>query len=214
MKDLFIFGCGGHAKVVSAVVEAEGVYRIAGYVETEVTADRFLDLPRISESEYLAKHKQTPLLVAVGENAIRGQVVRRLTLSGGLTYPTAVHPSAVIHPSVTLGRGTVVMPHVTINPDSRVGDFCVINTNAVLEHDCRLADLVSLAPSSTVCGGCTIGEGAYIGAGATIIHNRNIGAWSVLAAGSVATVDLGEMVVARGLPARVKRQKQADERVL
>ena len=40
--EIFVFGCGGHAKVVSEVIEATGQWRIAGYVTDNPQGERFL----------------------------------------------------------------------------------------------------------------------------------------------------------------------------
>lgn len=87
---------------------------------------------------------------------------------------TGIHPSAVIHPSVTLGKdvsigpnavidqGTTIGDHtkigplVSIGPGVTIGSHCQIHPNATIREGCRLGDRVILQ-SGAVIGSCGFG---------------------------------------------------------
>ena len=201
--EIFVFGCGGHAKVVSDVIRAAGGWTIAGYIAPEPDDARFLGHEVIEESRFLQDYGGSAVALAVGDNSLRRKLYARTQES--FSFPVLVHPSASVSPSSRLGEGTVVMPGAVINAEAQVGRFCVVNSAAVLEHDCRLEDYVSLAPRACVCGSCSLGEGCYIGAGATIIQGRRLGQDCLVAAGAVVCADIDDNSIAMGVPARVAR---------
>lgn len=200
--DIFVFGCGGHAKVVSEIVEAEGAWRIAGYVDTSPKAARFLDREVFEEARFVERHKGAAAVLALGDNAAR----RRLCKAHGeaLTFPPIVHPSALLAPSCHLGEGTVVMPGAIVNAQAKIGRFCVVNTGAVVEHDCRLGNFASVAPRACVCGGCTLSEGCAVGANATVIQCLTLGPWSLVGAAAVVCSDVEARTTVVGAPARAR----------
>ena len=61
-------------------------------------------------------------------------------------------------------------------------------------------------------GGIEIGDGALIGSNATVLPGVTIGDWAVVAAGAVVTRDVPAMTVVGGVPARVLKTIQEEER--
>jgi UDP-N-acetylglucosamine acyltransferase len=63
----------------------------------------------------------------------------------------AIHPTAIVAASATLGRDVRIGPHAIVGERCVVGDGCIIEPRAVLERNVRLA------------AGVTIGIGSVIG---------------------------------------------------
>ena len=145
------------------------------------------------------------LRVAVGDNAVRERLCRRVTVAG-FHLINLVHPSAVISPSVTLGIGVVVMPLAVINADARVGDGAIINTAAVVEHDCMIGAYAHVCPRVALAGNVAVGERVQIGIGSCVIQGLSIGAGSIVGAGSVVVKNTAANVVTFGSPAQVYRK--------
>ena len=83
----------------------------------------------------------------------------------GFSFPSLVHPSAWIAPSVSLSDGAQVMAGAIIQPDCEIGENSIINTGANIDHDCVVAGNVHIAPGATLCGGVRVGVGAFVGSG-------------------------------------------------
>ena len=92
--DIFIFGCGGHAKVFSDVIEAAGGWRIAGYVVADPVHDRFLGCEVFDEAKFVESQRDATVALAVGDNGIRRKLYEGL--GDGFSYPAIVHPSAIV----------------------------------------------------------------------------------------------------------------------
>src|SRR6266508_3853142 len=124
----FVFGAGGHAKVILEILEAEGK-RIGGVFDQNVSIGSVLDYP---VSAFPGDFDKTTdeLIIAVGQNRTRQMLAESLAVT---RYGTAVHPSAVISPRARIGVGTVVMAGVKINADTVIGEHCIVNTGAQID---------------------------------------------------------------------------------
>ncbi|TNE61353.1 MAG: acetyltransferase [Bacteroidetes bacterium] len=140
----------------------------------------------------------------------RGAIVQFFQEKFGIgpeRYGNTIHPSAVVPPTVEIGRGVHISPGVVVAPYARLGDFVVLNRSCSIGHHTTLDDLVSINPGVTVSGVCRIGRGVTIGSGATVLDQIAIGADTLIGAGSVVTKDVPAGVVAYGVPAKVVRSR-------
>lgn len=190
---MYIYGAGGHAKVVLDILRATG-RTVAGFIDDDDALTRLLGLP----VRHTAKGC-TPIIIGIGDNATRARLAARLTC----TFATAVHPSAVLSPSARIGDGTVVMAGAVLNAEAAVGRHCIVNTGASVDHECRLSDFVHLSPHATLCGRVCVGQGAWIGAGATVVPGVSIGRWARIGAGATVLTDIPDGATAVGTPATI-----------
>ena len=196
---MYIYGAGGHAKVIRDILEACGL-TLSGISD---------DNPELQQwMEYEVTHElntDEEVIVCVGKAEHRKTIAERLQQQGH-RFGTAIHPTAVVSPYASIGEGTVVMAGAVINSGARIGRHCIINSGAVVEHECMVDDYVHISPNTTLCGGLTIGEGCWIGAGAVVVQGVEIGPWSIIGAGAVVLKDVPEGVVAYGNPCRIIRK--------
>lgn len=220
MDKIVIIGSSGHARVVIDIVEQAGHYQIVGLIDRfRPVGSQTLGYAVLGGEEVLpqlqVKHRLSGLIVAIGDNFIRGQVAAGVRARcPDLPLCSAIHPSAVIAPSATIGAGSVVMAGATVNPCCTVGELCILNTQSSLDHDSTLADCASLAPRATTGGNCHIGAYSAISIAATLIHGINIGEHSVVGAGAMVLKSLPAFSIAYGSPARLIRSRTAGEKYL
>lgn len=205
-QDTFVVvGGGGHARVVMEVLLAAG-RRVAGYTDIADSGGAFGSLPCLgtdSELPALAgRYRQA--IVAVGDNALRGRLARRVE-ELGFELGNAIHPSAQISPSVSLGRGIAIMANAVLNAGTVVLDDSIVNTAATVDHDGRIGRDVHIAPGCHLAGYVTIDEGALIGVGSVVGRGKpvRIGEWAVVGAGSVIIQDVSPFTTVVGNPARL-----------
>lgn len=189
---IYLYGASGHAKVIKDIIEANGG-RVIGYVDDNAELNEF-------ETQEVAHSASgmSPFIISIGNNRIRKRIAESLESD----YETAVHPSASVSPSATIGKGSVVMAGAIINASAMVGKHCIVNTGASIDHECKLEDYVHLSPHATLCGNVRVGEGSWIGAGAVVIQGIKIGRWSIVGAGAVVTHDVPDYTEVVGVPAR------------
>ena len=202
-SDVVVNGAGGHAKVVIATIRAAGG-DVAQVLDDD--AERWgqrilgvvIDGP-VSEGAVANR----AAVIAVGSNRARQALAGRLRAS----WITVCHPSAIVHPSASLGPGTVVFAGVVVQPDSRIGAHAILNTASSVDHDCTLGNFVHLGPGTRLCGGVRIREGALLGVGAKVAPNVGVGAWSTVGAGAVCVSDVPSDTTVVGVPARASEAR-------
>ncbi len=189
-------GGGGHAKVVLDVLLSEGII-VPALVDAKFTGDVF-GVPRMKEYDPTFE-RDAFVIVAIGDNAIRKQVAEVTKHR----FTNAIHRSAIISSSVTMGSGNMILHGAIVQAQSMIGNHVIINTGAQIDHDCVVEDYAHIAPRVVLCGNVSVGEGALIGAGATVIPGKKIGKWATVGAGAVVVTDIPDFAVAVGNPARV-----------
>lgn len=186
---LYIYGNGGHAKVVANIARANGY-------------DNLIFLDDNSDMKFNSNLPKHPIIIAIG-NALIRQKLQNLVLSSGFELITLIHPTAVIGSDVTIGNGSVVMPGAIINAKSTIGNGVIINSGAIIEHECTIGDFAHICPGVAIAGGSLVGERSWIGIGSSIIQNITIKPDITIGAGSVVVKDILEGSLAYGNPCRV-----------
>jgi sugar O-acyltransferase (sialic acid O-acetyltransferase NeuD family) len=196
---LYVYGAGGHGKVVAEAARASGSFELRGFLDQD-PARWGADWAGLRvHGDLSSAEPEAAIALGVGDNRARADVMRGL---GQRALATVVHPTAVVAEGARLGAGTYVGPQAVVHADAQVGRGCIVNSAAVVEHDCRLGDYVHVSPRAALGGGVTVGEGAHLGLGAVLLPGLSVGAWTTLGAGAVMVQSLPERVVAMGVPAR------------
>lgn len=203
MTRILIIGCGGHGKVVADILQQRGAH-VYGFLDDDPTTWGLtrLGVPVLGSLATLSLHAPDGVVLGIGLNRIRQQMVERFGTQADPLWYNAIHPRAVVAPSARLGRGVVVAASAVINPDAVIGDHVIINTGACVDHDCVIESYAHVAPGAHLAGGVRVAKGALVGAGATIAPARSIGAWATVGVGAAVVQNVPADVVAKGVPAR------------
>ncbi|MET0554017.1 MAG: NeuD/PglB/VioB family sugar acetyltransferase [Vicinamibacteria bacterium] len=203
---LYVYGAGGHGKVVADAARTSGLYDVKGFLDDDRArwGTEWSGLAVRGGSEALVDLEEGARVApAVGGNRARAALVARL-VAAGRPLATVVHPTAVVATGVTIGEGTFVAPFAVLHADARVGRACIVNSAAVIEHDCVIEDYVHVSPRAVLGGGVSAGEGSHVALGALALPGLRVGAWTTLGAGAVMCESLPDRVTAVGVPARVR----------
>lgn len=68
------------------------------------------------------------------------------------------HPTAVVHPSATLGANVHLGPYSVVGANAVIGDGCCIGSHTVVENDARLGANTLLHPHVFIGAGCELGR--------------------------------------------------------
>lgn len=202
---IFLYGCGGHGKVILDIVLNQDK-KVIAIVDDKPphNINEIHGVPIYKTNDFLAQTKPSDgqWIISVGNNAIRSQIENKLS-SLGYSFATAIHPSAQIGSGVKIGSGTVVMANAVINIDSYIGNHCIINTGATVDHDCHIDDYCHIAPGCSVCGQVSLGKQVLLGVGSSVKPLMKIGDNTSCGAGSVIVKSLPPNCLAYGSPAKV-----------
>lgn len=212
-KGVFIYGSGGHARVIADILAAEG-RTLLGFIDDDPSRRKTGGPgPRVISLDELpgpVTEEIVRLIIGIGDNGARRRVAAEMEAAGRFRFDTAVHPSAVIGGNTSLGPGTVVMAGSVINCGSAIGHQVIINTAAGIDHDCRIDEFVHLSPGARLGGGVSVGAGSWIGLGACVINNCRIGRNAVVGMGAVVIENIPDSWVVAGNPARFLRMNEED----
>ena len=205
-------GAGGHSRVVIDILRLAGDFEVVGLVDADqelwgtvvdgvrVVGDD-LHLPELYSSGVIHAFNGVG---SVGNAEARRRVFEFAT-EIGFEFPKAVHPSAVIAATSSIGAGVTVMANATINPGAAIGSNVIINTGTIVDHDCVIGDHAHISVGSRLGGGVRVGESSHIGIGASVRQGIYIGRNSIVGAGAAVVDDVPDGVLVAGVPAKVLR---------
>jgi perosamine synthetase len=198
-RSVVVVGSGGHGKSVIATLQAAGVE------VTEVRDDdpsrwgeKVNGIPITGGAHSLQKQMNHQAIIAVGDEACRRRLAEEMITS----WISAIHPSALVDPTASIGSGTFVAAGAILQADCRIGDHVIVNTGARIDHDVVVGDFSSIGPGATVAGGVVIGEMCMLGAGCTVLPGVRIGDRVKVGAGATVTKDIKPGLTVIGCPAR------------
>jgi sugar O-acyltransferase (sialic acid O-acetyltransferase NeuD family) len=202
-----IVGAGAQGRVVLDILTARACYESIAFVDDrpELHGSRVNGaLVLFGFEESLRRARDAEMIVALGNPDLRLRLARRIS-DHAITLLNAVHPSAVVSSTATLGKGIMVGATAVVNSNAVIGDNVIINTGAVVEHDCVISEGSAVGPGAHLGGRVTLGSCSFIATGAIVISRVAVGPRTIVGAGAVVTKDLPERVMALGIPARVIR---------
>lgn len=135
-------------------------------------------------------------------------------VAGGCRFAPAIIADGVrVGPDVHLGDGSILCAGVIVTTDISIGAHVAINLDCTIGHDAVIGDFVTASPGCHISGCVSLGRGAFLGTGATVLEHICVGDYAVLGAGAVATKDIANFALALGVPATVKRMRNAAEQL-
>lgn len=143
-------------------------------------------------------------------------IANRVTLRAMTGYPWSLPPQT-FRPHIHLKRGCFInngthiasAQNIVVGEDVMIAENCFIADNNHAYTDPERA--VKCQPLR-VEGKIEIGDGSWIGANTVIVGNVNIGKHSIIAAHSVVNCDIPGFVVAAGIPAKVIKKYDPQNR--
>lgn len=204
MKDIILFGGGGHGYATAALIKSNANYTLRKVYDDNPKESTIIDIPLLAYKNEDFSNKLLGL--SIGSNTIRKQ--KALQFKNAI-YPTIAHSSSVIYPSSKIGKGNFILPLTVVDADCKIGDFCIINNHATVSHQVMLENYVHIAIQAAIAGGVTIGEGTLIGAGSVVLPEIKIGKWAIIGAGAVVTKDVPDFAVVYGNPAKIIKYQKA-----
>jgi sugar O-acyltransferase (sialic acid O-acetyltransferase NeuD family) len=206
-EHVYVFGAGGHGKVVGSILEDLGI-PIAGYLDENPKKHGMsvITHPVVGGLDVLKGDPAATVALGIGDNSQRERIFNEI-IRMHRTVCSVIHPTAYVSQHALVGYGVIIMPHATVNAGVTLGNGSVINTNASVDHDCALKQFCHIWPGAHLAGGITVGEGSYIGTGASVIQNIPIGKNVIIGAGAAVITPIPDNTIAVGVPAKIIKSR-------
>lgn len=200
-KKIMLIGAGGHANIAKEIIKLNGD-TVVGFFDDN--SEKFHNtshyLGGICKISQYSDNKDIYFFCAIGNNLVRSKIMTEYKFIN--KWYTAIHPSAVVSKSATVGYGTLINACVAVNCNSIIGDGVILNTSSSVDHDCKINNYVHITPGTHLAGTVFVGENTFIGIGSSVSNNVNIGENIIIGAGSVVIHDLKESGTYVGMPVR------------
>jgi len=191
MLRIVIIGAGGFAREVLDIFMARNTvspqYEILGFIDEypDHWGRTLNGYPVLGGFDWFDTRDKGEIRVicGVGNPVVRRKLVQK-AVARGLEFCNITHPTAILTPFVTLGRGVVITGGSIFTNQITLGSHVHVNLD------------------------CTIGQGCDIGTGAVIIQGITIGEWAVVGAGAVVTKDIPPDTTSVGVPAKVIKERE------
>ncbi len=207
-EEIIVIGAGGHARVIVALLQSLGRYRIRGILDLgdPRPGETILGIPIVGKADAAEdwRRKDIPnAALAIGDNSHRREWQKRLQTTG-FALPVLVHPTAIVDSSVKLEEGVVICAGTIIGACANIQAGGLVNTGAIIDHECMLFPFVHIAPGCFIAGRVEIGQETFVGIGSCIIDRLVIGERVSIGAGSVVVSNIPDNTTAYGVPAKIK----------
>jgi len=209
--DCYIWGAGGHARVVCSIIDtSEKELNVIGFVDyVKEENEEIFGRPILDPETMSDKETGNAAIVGVGDNKKRQEKLEELKKSGFIPV-NAIHKDALVSNTSQVGNGVVIASGAIISTLAKIGVNSIINTGAIIDHETIVGDHCHVAPGVNVAGKVTIGQGSFIGIGSSIIDGITIGDNVTIGAGTVITENVPSNTVVVGVPGRVLRYKDRE----
>lgn len=212
MKSVII-SAGTYAEVYYAYLKEAGV-EIIGFLDDDPAKinTNVCGLPVLGPISLLESLKTTHNIEAVycpiGNNILRVKFLKYAE-SLGYKIPNYIHPSVVLSPNVTIGKGVYILLGSTIMPYTNIKDYVMISMGCHVAHHVILCNGVFLSTGCNFGASIVAHEYAYCGIGSIIMTGlHELGANCLIGAGAVVIKDVEPNAVMAGVPAKLLKYKQ------
>jgi len=177
MKEILLFGDGGHSKSVIDVLEQESQFKIAGIVGTSKSiGSNVLGYKVIGDDSDIDRFSKIYQYAIVAVGQIHSPETRikifNLLMKSGFVLPSIISPRSYVSKHAIIGSGSIIMHDAIVNANAVIGDNCIINSKVLIEHDSIIHNHCHISTSATINGNVIVGEGSFIGSGA--VTNNSI----------------------------------------
>ena len=215
MLRIVIIGAGGFAREVLDIFMARNTvspqYEILGFIDEypDHWGRTLNGYPVLGGFDWFDTRDKGEIRVicGVGNPVVRRKLVQK-AVARGLEFCNITHPTAILTPFVTLGRGVVITGGSVFTNQITLGSHVHVNLDCTIGHDCVIENFCTIAPGVHVSGNVHVKTGCDIGTGAVIIQGITIGEWAVVGAGAVVTKDVPPDTISVGVPAKVIKERE------
>lgn len=203
-QDCIIIGAGTYGQVYAEYLKDS--YTVLGFYDDnpeiigqEINGVKVVD--KVEEAFNLKK--EIAVFVPIGNNAVRVELLKEFE-DKGFYIPSFIHPQAIVHSSVLLGKAVYILPGTNIMPLTSIGDYCMMSVNTVVSHHTILEQGVFLSFGVNIGASMVLEKYTYVGIGATIMTGvKSVGEKSLIGAGAVIIRDVPDGATVVGNPGRV-----------
>ena len=208
MKNLVLYGAGGVGAEIAVLVEdinrIQPTYNLLGFVvDTKYLKEGMYvnGYPVLGDDKWLLQHKsEVVCCCAIGTPSVRKKI-QEMMESYGVTFETLIHPTVRIHPTTTIGVGTVIAHYCGVSVQVSIGKGCFMNGYSAVGHDVKVGEYSVIMARCQVSGFSEVGNQVMLGAASFINSHIKIGDEATVVPGSIVFTKVKPSTYVMGNPA-------------
>ncbi|MFD2201835.1 NeuD/PglB/VioB family sugar acetyltransferase [Shivajiella indica] len=138
---------------------------------------------------------------AIGNVHDRKKTVE-IILSKGGEFVNLIHPTAIISPSVKLGKGIAIKAFCSIASDVEIGSFTYLQSSVIIGHDVQFGEYCHVNSFSFFAGNSKLENLCTVNAGAKLIQKALVEEGGTVGMGSVVLNKVKKGTTVFGVPAK------------
>lgn len=208
MEDIIIYGSGGMAKEVVALIEDINsiwpVWNIAGFVDDiKGDCDEWVNGYKILGKGEVLKNPEMPRNVVIAiSNPAAKESIYEVIKDYNLIFPTLIHPSARVARSAVVGEGSIIGIDCIVSVNVHIGNHVFLNMRTVVGHDAVIEDYSSCLVNCIVAGDVRIGRSVLLGSNCVIMEKIVIGNKAKAGMGAIVSFNVDESHVVMSRPSK------------
>jgi UDP-3-O-[3-hydroxymyristoyl] glucosamine N-acyltransferase len=187
MQNIIIIGAGKGGEVIADTLRG---YRIIGYLDDNVKRADII-YHDIRAYALIDKLRDT-VFISIASNMKLRQHLFELYKNEGIQFINAIHPTAVIEPSVILGEGNFIGANVYIGTGTVIGNNNWIASGVTIDHHNRIGNHNLFGTGFCSPGIVEIGDCNRFGANASLSNYTKIGNNNVILNNAWASGKVGD----------------------
>lgn len=176
--------------------------RVRGFLDSEQTHWQHSGMPPIIGQPETHQPRPDEVFVCAIANPQARLAVAQDMRCRGAEFMTLVHPTALVAPGATLGRGCILLPFVIVDINSGLGEYVVMYYRAGIGHDAIVGDGCLILSNAVVGSRCLLGEGVTVSTLSFCNTGISLGDYSCVGANSFAARDVPTGTTVIGVPGR------------
>ncbi len=178
MKNIILYGAGGHCISLINLIESTKKFKIIGIIGKKKELNKKILNYKIKYTDndlnlLRKKCKFLALSITYYLNLKkRDQLVKKL--SNLFILPNIVSRHAKISKHIKIGTGNQIFDDVIINAGSNIGDNCILNHKSLIEHNVLIKNNAHISTGCIINGNCIIEDNSFIGSGSILKQNIEV----------------------------------------
>ncbi|MBQ2931619.1 MAG: hypothetical protein IJE62_02090 [Clostridia bacterium] len=162
-KSLLIAGAGIYGLVAKEIAESMNCFDRIDFIDdgAQQAPDGAMVIGTTKDLEALSG-RYADIIVAIGNPAVRMNLIQRIEKNPRLTLRTLVSPKAYISPSARMEKGCIIEPMAVVHAGCILGKGCLVCAGAVINHAAVCGDCIQVDCNATVAGNATVPSGTKI----------------------------------------------------
>lgn len=191
MTNIIVIGAGGHAAELRDYISHinrvnENKISVLGFLDDDPDAYRGYDYdePFLGSIKDHEVKKDAQYLMGIANVKYRRPIIERFEMEGAV-FIGLVHPTALISPSASLGKGVIISHNASVGPKAVIGDHNILNSRCTIGHDTKIGRYNFISPQVALSGHTEVGDENMIGVNSCTIPGIRIGNNNIIAAGTI-----------------------------